>query len=1156
MKSTLLLIAGMALFAPVFSAEVYTGQKANNLVPGAEMVRIKDYTSVPNYIKFRTENQIPFSSWQTWINERYFKSLSGVSFELVSVETDRLGMTHYRYKQYMDGREVIPGMWIVHVAQGLVVSMNGDLFDAFPATSPSLGEPTALSQALAYVDAETYKWELEAEEEHLKLELKDPSATYFPKGELVYIFTDPTMKQMQLELAWRFNIYAHKPLSRKEVFVNAGSGNVIQEFDLIHHADSTGTAITGYLGQQTIITDYSNGIFKLRESGRGNGIETYNLNNSTNYGAATDFTDQDNYWNYSTVNKYALDAHFGAEQTYDFFYNNFNRNSIDNNGFTLRSYVHYNTNYGNAFWDGQRMTYGDGSNGNSPLTAIDITGHEITHGLTNFTADLVYAYESGALNESFSDIFGAAVEFYALGQSNGDWQMGEDIGFIIRYLNNPNLGGDPDTYGGTYWYTGSNDNGGVHTNSGVQNFWFYLLTTGGSGTNDLGNSYSVTGIGLTDAEAIAFRNLTVYLTSTSQYEDARFYAIQSAMDLFGACSQQVVSTGNAWYAVGVGGPYANYVDADFEASNTKGCTLPFTVDFNDLSSNATTYLWDFGDGNTSTVSSPSHTYTQAGVYTVKLKVSSTCGVDSTTQVGMVKVGPEYPCEISLAENGETPKQSGCKGVLYDNGGPNGNYLDQTDSYITIEPCGAASLTITFDHFNLESGGQSCQYDFLEVYDGPSMNSPLIGKYCNSNLPPATISATGSSLTIRMYADAGLNYSGFEISWECVEGNAIPEPDFAASVTETCDGEVHFTDLTENCPDNWSWDFGDGNTSTQPNPTHVYAQNGNYTVKLIASNSNGTDSIAKQSYILVNRPTAPQGSDIVEICPGESATLTASASGEVHWYNAANATVPFHTGDTFVTPNLNSSVSYFVESVEPGPSSNVGPADNNFGNGSNFVYNQYLIFDVFKSSTLETVEVYATGDGNRTIELRDASGMVLQSKTLYVLDGQQTLTLNFDLEPGTDYQLGVSNQEPPNLYRNSSGASYPYVLPGILSITKSSANNNPLDYYYFFYNWSVSTNCVSERKEVIASTSECLGIDELARDAFRVYPNPSRGQITISWDHGRAEQIEILNSSGQLVLNHRVSGLKTSQMTLELAGGVYYIRMVNSDGVFVKPLIVE
>ncbi|MEO7210401.1 MAG: M4 family metallopeptidase, partial [Chitinophagaceae bacterium] len=178
-------------------------------------------------------------------------------------------------------------------------------------------------------------------------------------------------------------------------------------------------------------------------------------------------------------------------------------------------------------------------------------GHELTHGVTQYTCNLNYSYESGAMNESMSDIMGKSVQFWAK-PSDVNWLLSNDMNWIIRDMSNPNAQGQPDTYKGTKWYTGSSDNGGVHTNSGVGNFMFYLLVTGGSGTNDKGNSYSVSGIGLSEADQILYRSQTVYLTSTSQYADWRTACINAATDLYGAASNEVTQVENAWYAVGIG----------------------------------------------------------------------------------------------------------------------------------------------------------------------------------------------------------------------------------------------------------------------------------------------------------------------------------------------------------------------------------------------------------------------------------------------------------------------------------------------------------------------------------------------------------------------------------------------------------------------------
>jgi len=206
------------------------------------------------------------------------------------------------------------------------------------------------------------------------------------------------------------------------------------------------------------------------------------------------------------------------------------------------------------------VTYGDGDNNLfSSLTAPDVVAHEMGHGVTSFSADLIYSYESGALNESFSDIFGEVAERYMRGSN--DWLMGAEFTVrtgktTLRNMSNPNdptaLTQQPDTYHGDFWYYGSGDYGGVHYNSGVQNYWFYLLSEGGSGINDNGDAFNISGIGMAKAANIAYYNLTNYLGQTSQYADARAGAIQAAINLYGPGSDEALQTEAAWCAVGVG----------------------------------------------------------------------------------------------------------------------------------------------------------------------------------------------------------------------------------------------------------------------------------------------------------------------------------------------------------------------------------------------------------------------------------------------------------------------------------------------------------------------------------------------------------------------------------------------------------------------------
>lgn len=297
----------------------------------------------------------------------------------------------------------------------------------------------------------------------------------------------------------------------------------------------------------------------------------------------------------------ALDAHWGAEVVLDYWKNIHNRSSYDDKGTKVTNYVHYGDAYDNAFWNGTAMTYGDGSyqggtnpDGSfAPLTSMDVCAHEIGHGVCEFTADLVYARESGAMNEGFSDIWAAAVEAYVLDQIDSSlnydpWGIGEQIderdGGIqpgeagsraLRWMDDPKAAGHPDSYGGTNWKnpdcgtpTLANDQCGVHTNSGVLNKWYYLLVSGSGQSlsvgfnkqsaddqvNDAGNQYSVEGIGFMPASKITYLAETM-LSPNAKFAEMRAVSIFAAQTLYGIDSNEEKQTTNAWHAVNVGDAY-------------------------------------------------------------------------------------------------------------------------------------------------------------------------------------------------------------------------------------------------------------------------------------------------------------------------------------------------------------------------------------------------------------------------------------------------------------------------------------------------------------------------------------------------------------------------------------------------------------------------
>lgn len=883
MKNNLLKfkLAGVIFFciSSIYGQDIHTGQEAEKRIVGAKIVRDNIHSSLPSFIRLKKTNEIADALFSQWMKSKLNLN-TDFGFKLLNVEKDQLGFTHTRLNQTYKGYPIEAAVWITHSKDHFIQSMNGLIFGNINAnTTVALSENDALEKAKKHIGATTYKWEIAGEEEHLKWESDNAEATYFPKGELVMIAKDFELNEANYRLAYKFNIYAHAPLSRAYIYVDAETGEILAENSILHHADTPGTAVTVYSGAQPIIADSFAGQFRLRDGSRGLGVRTFNLNNGTSYGAAVDFIDDDNTWN--NVNpqqdEYAGDAHWGTELCYDYFDLIHGRNSIDGAGFQLNSYVHYSTGYVNAFWDGSRMTYGDGDGAPyTPLTSIDIAGHELTHGLTNFTANLVYAAESGALNESFSDIFGTAIENYGR-PGDWDWLMSDDIGAPFRNLSNPNMFGHPDTYFGTNWAPlAGPDNGGVHTNSGVQNFWYYLLVTGGTGVNDIADPYTVNGIGFTSASAIAFRNLTVYLSPGSNHADARFFAIQSAIDLFGECSVEEKETTNAWYAVGVGDEYITIVEADF--SSTAGCFPDGIVDFTDGSTTAVgvldTWSWDFGDGGISTDENPTHTFTGTGLYTVELTVANDLGcedlfsfdvevfdapaVDFTalnfcegnvtnfTDATTLPAGTiaswawdfDDATTSPLADPAHTFGAFGVYDVKLVATADNG-CKDSITIPITIDPGPIADFTFSdgcigedaiFTNTSSSPDGATLADFSWDFGDG----SPAV----TAESPTHTYASTGAyDVTLTVLSDLGCNAT---VTYT-INRFALPIIDF--SLTNVCEDETaNFNDFSSIiAPEviaSLNWDFGDGGAGVGAAPTHTYITTGTYDVTLTATSGNG------------------------------------------------------------------------------------------------------------------------------------------------------------------------------------------------------------------------------------------------------------------------------------------------------------------------------
>ena len=851
-------------------AQTLTGQSADSAVSGADLVRYSDGLQRPQFISFPVKSR---PTQRSLIQSLVGNGTANASLQTLvplKTESDGIGHSHATLNQRHIGYRVVGGVYRVHSDNGLVTAASGKLYDDFLAQPTQIISPVeALQRAMTELPANQYAWDVT---------MPNGASSYVdePTPELVWIPADLDFTK-SFQLAYQVIIHAVNPTFRERLFLDAGTGRLIARENMLHETDTPGIAITRLSGEREIITNrVSDSEYRLEEQARN--IQTYDAFGQHDPGLAGQFTDADNYWDNANANQdeIATDAHLGAGVYHDLLAEQ-GRNSIDDAGHPLTSYVHTGTDYANAYWDGTSSFFGDGSSSSiidRPLVSIEVVGHEFTHGLIEKTANLIYNSESGALNESFADIFGYMTRYRGRGAGDTSWTIGVEItsgGTGIRSFINPSRFQMPDTYDGDFW----DDFADVHSNSSVQNHWFHLLAVGGSGINDLGNAYDIQAVGVDTAFQIAYRVLTVYLTPTSSYADAAFYSQIAAADLFGSCSDVYVSVANAWYAVGLGEPISPESDAAFSA-NRFACEAPATISFLNLSGLVMEAVWDFGDGTTSTEIDPTHIYNSLGSYTVGLTVTGCDGeVSSISMPDYVVVDPASArCDTTEMVVDGNITVTGCSGVITDSGGADGAYRDGESSSITIDAAGGI-ITLNFPQFSLESF-----HDNLLIYDGSLNGGTLIGSYSGTSLQGQTITSSGSSITLLLRTDGSVIDAGFICEYT-VDGGEIPaSAGIMASGTSLLFNELIEVEPAQNLTGRVTYyDFGDGTfVYNTAQAKHRYTESGSFVITQYVVKCGSADTA--YTNVTVSEPgqfAITPDSIAVTLNEGDSATQIVSLS---------------------------------------------------------------------------------------------------------------------------------------------------------------------------------------------------------------------------------------------------------------------------------------
>jgi len=545
----------------------------------------------------------------------------------------------------------------------------------------------------------------------------------------------------------------------------------------------------------------------------------------------------------------------------------------------------------------------------------------------------------------------------------------------------------------------------------------------------------------------------------------------------------------------------NCLRAGFSISTASECVAEIFTFTDNSSGSIVSYEWNFGldaiPQTANTMGPHNVTYSASGYKTITLMVKS--NNDSALFSKQIFIEPF--CAFNMIYNGYLNINQ-CNGALYDNGG-NAKYSHNSNDTATISVLGSTSLVLNIASFDVEAGNNgTCNNDKLEIYDGNSVLSPLIGTYCNSygNTPPNTITTNSGNVTFKFTSNSSGNGNGFIIEWNCNQNNQPPTSNFYATL-ENCSGYASFTDISSNNPSKWHWDFGDGDTSNIANPTHYYSYGGYYSPSLKVTNLQGNNTTVKQNYINIQKPGTPEA-DNGNLCKGDSVLLFANAmSGVINWYDSIVEGNFLKTGNSYQTHPLDTTTNFYIETVA-NDYAYLSPVDSNMTSGGFYggSTNHFLRFDCFRNIILKSVKVFANNTALRRIQLLNSSGTVLKDTNINIAAGVQRLTLNYHIPQGANYQLLCFGNN--SLYRNSAGANYPYRITDYVSINGSSFSP---DAYYYFYNWEIDyPQCTSPRVVITANVFDTVPASKftfIQNDNIITFNNQSTNAIYYKWDFG-------------------------------------------------------
>lgn len=371
---------------------------------------------------------------------------------------------------------------------------------------------------------------------------------------------------------------------------------------------------------------------------------------------------------------------------------------------------------------------------------------------------------------------------------------------------------------------------------------------------------------------------------------------------------------------------------------------------------------------------------------------------------------------------------------------------------------------------------------------------------------------------------------YEISGSYAPGNNNQPPIANFEAVIDCN-QVNFQSTTINTVTDYLWNFGDGNSSTEQNPTHTYTEDGVYTISLTATNTIGEDTNTQENLVTITVASLPESSTQT-ICEGAATTITASGSTGYIWYDSADSDEIIATGETLDIAELTENTTYYVAgTTNPIINATTGIQDIDASSGNIHQGGFNLVFDSNEPIILKKAKVRAEGSGNRTLQLRDESGAIIESKILNIPDGENVIEINMNIPAGTDLAIGFI--EGANLFRSNDNINYPYVVENVINIKRSSATTNPEGFYYYLYNWEIAT------------IGGCQTTERAAMEVV-LSESPAAPTIIVNSDTNEISTAETYDTYQWYLNDQPIEGANNQNYFAEEAG-IYMLEVFNAAG---------